>query len=119
MVEPAGFEPATSSMPSRRAPNCATAPPKEEPLLVAFIAPCRYDGQTNDRDSFARPPATLDHPDSLLWASEPGIADGKRECGVVARIMRAQAGARQMAEFDFKQQGSHLFHENVGAESSL
>jgi hypothetical protein len=26
MVEPAGFEPATSSMPSRRAPNCATAP---------------------------------------------------------------------------------------------
>jgi hypothetical protein len=26
LVEPAGFEPATSSMPSRRAPNCATAP---------------------------------------------------------------------------------------------
>src|SRR5215472_19137611 len=24
-----GFEPTTSSMPSRRAPNCATAPPKE------------------------------------------------------------------------------------------
>ena len=29
MVEPMGFEPTTSSMPSRRAPNCATAPPKE------------------------------------------------------------------------------------------
>jgi hypothetical protein len=28
MVEPMGFEPTTSSMPSRRAPNCATAPPK-------------------------------------------------------------------------------------------
>jgi hypothetical protein len=27
MVEPMGFEPTTSSMPSRRAPNCATAPP--------------------------------------------------------------------------------------------
>jgi hypothetical protein len=25
-VEPMGFEPTTSSMPSRRAPNCATAP---------------------------------------------------------------------------------------------
>src|SRR5215471_5809295 len=29
LVEPMGFEPTTSSMPSRRAPNCATAPPKE------------------------------------------------------------------------------------------
>src|ERR1700733_4053300 len=27
MVEPKGFEPSTFSMPSRRAPNCATAPP--------------------------------------------------------------------------------------------
>ena len=26
MVEPRGFEPLTSSMPLRRAPNCATAP---------------------------------------------------------------------------------------------
>src|SRR5208283_1367708 len=26
LVEPMGFEPTTSSMPSRRAPNCATAP---------------------------------------------------------------------------------------------
>ena len=26
VVEPTGFEPVTSSMPSRRAPNCATAP---------------------------------------------------------------------------------------------
>ena len=29
LVEPMGFEPTTSSMPSRRAPSCATAPPKE------------------------------------------------------------------------------------------
>src|SRR5689334_13768329 len=28
LVEPMGFEPTASSMPSRRAPNCATAPPK-------------------------------------------------------------------------------------------
>jgi hypothetical protein len=27
LVEPMGFEPTASSMPSRRAPNCATAPP--------------------------------------------------------------------------------------------
>src|SRR6266481_4084902 len=27
LVEPMGFEPTTSSMPSRRSPNCATAPP--------------------------------------------------------------------------------------------
>src|SRR6267378_498048 len=33
LVEPMGFEPTTSSMPSRRAPNCATAPPKELPSL--------------------------------------------------------------------------------------
>ena len=26
LVEPTGFEPVTSSMPSMRAPNCATAP---------------------------------------------------------------------------------------------
>jgi hypothetical protein len=29
LVEPMGFEPTTSSMPSRRAPNCATAPPQD------------------------------------------------------------------------------------------
>ena len=28
-MEPMGFEPTTSSMPSRRAPNCATAPLNE------------------------------------------------------------------------------------------
>ena len=28
LVELAGFEPATSSMPRKRAPNCATAPPR-------------------------------------------------------------------------------------------
>jgi hypothetical protein len=33
-VEPMGFEPTTSSMPSRRAPNCATAPPGK--LLERF-----------------------------------------------------------------------------------
>src|SRR5215813_8612777 len=30
LVEPMGFEPTTSSMPSRRAPNCATAPPRRD-----------------------------------------------------------------------------------------
>jgi hypothetical protein len=38
MVEPMGFEPTTSSMPSRRAPNCATAPPTTE-VVLSFIAP--------------------------------------------------------------------------------
>jgi hypothetical protein len=32
LVEPGGFEPPTSSMPSRRAPNCATAPPDDETM---------------------------------------------------------------------------------------
>src|SRR5579863_9854553 len=38
LVEPMGFEPTTSSMPSRRAPNCATAPPG---ILQKFIIPRR------------------------------------------------------------------------------
>jgi len=33
LVEPKGFEPSTSSMPSRRAPNCATAPQFEQNSL--------------------------------------------------------------------------------------
>src|SRR6266481_7125467 len=33
LVEPMGFEPTTSSMPSRRAPNCATAPPGNNNFL--------------------------------------------------------------------------------------
>src|ERR1700730_4627242 len=41
MVEPMGFEPTTSSMPSRRAPNCATAPRKQ--LVIAFFIAFRYD----------------------------------------------------------------------------
>src|ERR1700691_6246101 len=46
LVEPAGFEPATSSMPSRRAPNCATAP-RNANTLTAFIAPCDCERLTN------------------------------------------------------------------------
>src|SRR5579862_3635537 len=45
LVEPAGFEPATSSMPSRRAPNCATAP-RNANDVIAFIAPCQRERQT-------------------------------------------------------------------------
>jgi hypothetical protein len=45
LVEPAGFEPATSSMPSRRAPNCATAP-RNANTVIAFIAPCECERQT-------------------------------------------------------------------------
>src|SRR5260370_20105754 len=33
LVEPMGFEPTTSSMPSRRPPNCATAPPGKNNFL--------------------------------------------------------------------------------------
>ncbi len=35
LVEPKGFEPSTSSMPSRRAPNCATAPPQDAPFIAS------------------------------------------------------------------------------------
>src|SRR5690242_12499078 len=38
LVEPMGFEPTTSSMPSRRAPNCATAPPIYKVLNVSTRA---------------------------------------------------------------------------------
>ena len=40
MVEPKGFEPSTSSMPSRRAPNCATAPPEPKAALVFIASGC-------------------------------------------------------------------------------
>jgi hypothetical protein len=92
MVEPAGFEPATSSMPSRRAPNCATAP-RNANAVTAFIAPCDYERQTNG----AAVSCALDKLAGArlsLWAFEPTIADGKRECAVVTGIMRAQARAR-------------------------
>ena len=46
LVEPMGFEPTTSSMPSRRAPNCATAPPPRNAVL-AFIALRGAQRQTN------------------------------------------------------------------------
>src|SRR5882672_9908252 len=36
LVEPMGFEPTTSSMPSRRAPNCATAPPGCNFLMLSL-----------------------------------------------------------------------------------
>ena len=37
-----GFEPTTSSMPSRRAPNCATAPPLQNSNLKTFpVSPGR------------------------------------------------------------------------------
>ena len=46
MVEPMGFEPTTSSMPSRRAPNCATAPPKEYlKSITAGERESRFHGQ--------------------------------------------------------------------------
>src|SRR4030088_2329330 len=46
LVEPGGFEPPTSSMPSRRAPNCATAPPDVEMLKnCSTLATC---GQTRN-----------------------------------------------------------------------
>ncbi len=44
LVEPMGFEPTTSSMPSRRAPNCATAPPKERNGSAHSITFQRFRG---------------------------------------------------------------------------
>ena len=46
MVEPKGFEPSTSSMPSRRAPNCATAPPNEQSLTYPPAEDARPAGPT-------------------------------------------------------------------------
>ena len=46
LVEPMGFEPTASSMPSRRAPNCATAPPVHNRLN--FYTTWGADGQTEN-----------------------------------------------------------------------
>ena len=43
LVEPMGFEPTTSSMPSRRAPNCATAPPEAEFSLSQLAGVIAWD----------------------------------------------------------------------------
>jgi hypothetical protein len=39
MVDPGGFEPPTSSMPSRRAANCATAPPGAYLYFYSVLQP--------------------------------------------------------------------------------
>ena len=49
LVEPMGFEPTTSSMPSRRAPNCATAPPG-----VGMILYQRVRGREKIRENARR-----------------------------------------------------------------
>src|SRR4029077_19880646 len=51
LVEPMGFEPTTSSMPSRRAPSCATAPP-----LQALTWPCNLPGFTETRSQLRHGP---------------------------------------------------------------
>jgi hypothetical protein len=52
LVEPGGFEPPTSSMPSRRAPNCATAPPELEVMKNCSILVTR--GQTRNMQRIPR-----------------------------------------------------------------
>src|SRR5260221_10393063 len=55
LVEPMGFEPTTSSMPSRRAPNCATAPPKETTILILHehgVSVHDRGNKTVQRDTF-------------------------------------------------------------------
>src|ERR1700722_4923535 len=51
MVEPTGFEPVTSSMPSMRAPNCATAP-----RYYLTYNTRTGDGQTPRPEQFPRAP---------------------------------------------------------------
>src|ERR1700728_1812618 len=64
LVEPAGLEPATSSMPSRRAPNCATAPQNANTAnaVIAFIAPCECERQTTPVQLDASHVASFEHP---------------------------------------------------------
>ena len=52
-----GFEPTTSSMPSRRAPNCATAPPEER--LNSSIASKQSPVRSLDRDFISDSAPTL------------------------------------------------------------
>ncbi len=48
VVEPMGFEPTTSSMPSRRAPNCATAPPRLSHASIGARGPSIWAGPVRD-----------------------------------------------------------------------
>ena len=52
VVEPTGFEPVTSSMPSRRAPNCATAPHYRRDIIYNTRA--RKRQTSTDADVFNR-----------------------------------------------------------------
>jgi hypothetical protein len=68
MVEPMGFEPTTSSMPSRRAPNCATAPPPKlfsvyHNHLCSDLPPNRFSPGFQPRS------ASANGPDSVCYSS--------------------------------------------------
>ena len=79
-----GFEPTASSMPSRRAPNCATAPPL---LLFDFITRRQVRQQTD---------GSLAPHWSLSFPPKPCVSHREKERSIVARVVFAQARTRMV-----------------------
>ena len=105
LVEPAGFEPATSSMPSMRAPNCATAP------LGSYVACIFY--------SIARGAKQARRIAGLFAAAEPAVAYGEFDQAVVAGVVAAQAGAGEVADRVFEEECVAGLYENMRASDQL
>src|SRR5208282_6788926 len=102
-----GFEPTASSMPSRRAPNCATAPPMEN-WCFPFIAP--QIGSVKRRRSVLA--------EESVAGLEPAVACGENQRHVVAGVVGAQAGAREVSQRAFEEERAAPF-EDMRADDEL
>jgi hypothetical protein len=73
-----GFEPTTSSMPSRRAPNCATAPPKDFSLPQGTRARGRPCNQPRALQLLLREPTLLPGTSKFAMINDPSSATPTR-----------------------------------------
>ena len=80
MVDLAGVEPATSSMPLKRAPNCATGPGLLYwPISSTFAKQCQTPEQAGDNDCSDRE-VLLESPERAAYdLDEGGIGNGNPE----------------------------------------
>src|SRR5713226_6083534 len=84
LVEPMGFEPTTSSMPSRRAPSCATAPPLQK------LGPATFPVSPGRAPSCATAPPTELMKFYHKICADDGLAEVGEE-GAGAAVERAAA----------------------------
>jgi hypothetical protein len=84
-VEPMGFEPTTSSMPSRRAPNCATAPPgRFSDVSIRALA-----SSIGGRESVVVSALNVaSEGSSILQIRQKGVNDGKFKPDVLDSLPR-------------------------------